>query len=55
MGGAFRKASPERGGARRKRAEEFVPQRWLVAAALSAAVTSTNPQGTAPYSQGQTV
>ena len=53
LGGAFRKASPERGGARRKRAEGFVPQRWLVAAALSAAVTSSQKQKNAPNAHGR--
>ena len=52
MDGASRKASPERGGARRKRAEGFVPQRWLVAAALSAAVTSSQKQKNAPIFHG---
>ena len=52
-GGASRKASPERGGARRKRAEGFVPQRWLVAAALSAAVTSSQKQKNAPNAHGR--
>ena len=41
LGGAPCKASPERGGARRRRAEGFVPKRRKVAAALSAAVTTT--------------
>ena len=53
LGGAFRKASPERGGARRRRAEGFVPQRWLVAAALSAAVTFAPKQGNAPNFHGR--
>ena len=47
------KASPERGGARDLRAEGFVPQRRTVAAALSAAVTSTYSQTTAPNSHGR--
>ena len=53
LGGASRKASPERGGARRKRAKGFVPQRWLVAAALSAAVTSSPKQKNAPNFHGR--
>ena len=53
LGGASRKASPERGGARRKRAEGFVPQRRLVAAALSAAVTSSQKQKNAPNFHGR--
>ena len=43
-----RKASPERGGARRRRAEGFVPSTAKVAAALSAAVDSRKLQETAP-------
>ena len=53
LAGASRKASPERGGARRRRAEGFVPQRWLVAAALSAAVTFAPKQGNAPNFHGR--
>ena len=52
MSSAFRKVSPERGNARRKRAEGFVSQRWLVAAALSAAVTSSQKQKNAPIFHG---
>ena len=48
-------ASPERGGARLRRAEGFVPNAAKVAAALSAAVTTTNFQGTASNFQGHTV
>ena len=50
-----RKASPERGGARLRRAEGFVSNAAKVAAALSAAVTTTNFQGTASNFQGHTV
>ena len=53
MSGASCKASPERGGARRRRAEGFVPRTAKVAAALSAAVTTANQQETAPTSQAE--
>ena len=53
LSGASRKASPEKGGARRRRAEGFAPQRWLVAAALSAAVTFAPKQGNAPNFHGR--
>ena len=53
LSGTSRKAAPERGGARRKRAEGFVPQRWQVTAALSAAVTTTPKQKNAPHSHGR--
>ena len=49
-----RKASPERGGARLRRAEGFVPLRSTVAAALSAAVTATPKQENALNSHGRT-
>ena len=55
--GAFRhtprKASPERGGARRRRAEGFVLSTTKVAAALSAAATTTKFNGDAPNSQAE--
>ena len=47
------KASPERGGARHRRAEGFVSQRRKVAAALSAAVTTTKLIGEAHPSQAE--
>ena len=50
---AYKKASPERGGARPKRAEGFVPLRRKVAAALSAAVTTTPKQENAPTLHGR--
>ena len=46
-------ASPERGGARLRRAEGFVPHTAKVAAALSAAVTITQPIGDTPHSQAE--
>ena len=50
-----RKASPERGGARHRRAEGFrLPRAAMVTAALSAAVTSTPKQKNAPTSHGRT-
>ena len=54
LGGAPCKASPESGGARRRRAEGFVPKRRKVAAALSAAVTITPKQENAPVYHGRT-
>ena len=50
---AHQQASPERGGARRRRAEGFVPPRRTVAAALSAAVTSRKPIGDTPNLQAE--
>ena len=47
------KASPERGGARRRRAEGFVPKRRKVAAALSAAVTTAKLIGDTPTLQAE--
>ena len=54
LGGAPCKASPERGGARRRRAKGFVPKHRKVAAALSAAVTITPKQENAPAYHGRT-
>ena len=47
------KAPPERGGARLWRAEGFVSPCRMVAAALSAAVTTTKQQEPAPNSQAE--
>ena len=47
-------ASPERGGARLRRAEGFVPNAAKVAAALSAAVTTAKPIGDAHTLHGRT-
>ncbi len=53
LGGASCKASPERGGAHQQRAEGFVPPRWQVAAALSAAVTIAQLIGDTPTFQAE--
>ncbi len=50
----LRKASPERGGTRPRRAEGFVPHAAKVTAALSAAATTTQHLGDQPHSHGRT-